>query len=68
MTSDGNRRAEGFAFLAAFGLCIPAANWLIGNVGTTCVPGGGPCLIGMHQRDVVLAPFERLSSVEFSHE
>lgn len=37
-------RLEGFAFLAAFAACIPAANWLIGNVGTTCVPGG-PCLI-----------------------
>lgn len=24
--------------------CIPAANWLIGNVGTICVPNG-PCLI-----------------------
>lgn len=24
--------------------CIPAANWLIGNVGTVCVPAG-PCLI-----------------------
>jgi hypothetical protein len=24
--------------------CIPAANWLIGNVGTTCIPQG-PCLI-----------------------
>lgn len=24
--------------------CIPAANWLIGNVGTTCIPSG-PCLI-----------------------
>lgn len=24
--------------------CIPAANWLIGNVGTVCVPNG-PCLI-----------------------
>ena len=45
MTPDGNRRAEGFAFLLAFGLCIPAANWLIGNVGTVCVPNGGPCLI-----------------------
>jgi uncharacterized PurR-regulated membrane protein YhhQ (DUF165 family) len=38
-------RAEGFAFLLAFGLCIPAANWLIGHVGTVCVPNGGPCLI-----------------------
>jgi len=37
-------RLEGFGFLAAFAACIPAANWLIGNVGTTCVPGG-PCLI-----------------------
>lgn len=24
--------------------CVPAANWLIGNVGTTCVPNG-PCLV-----------------------
>jgi queuosine precursor transporter len=37
-------RIEGFAFLAAFALCIPAANWLIGNAGTFCVPQG-PCLI-----------------------
>lgn len=35
---------EGIAFLIAFALCIPAANWLIGNVGATCVPRG-PCLI-----------------------
>jgi uncharacterized PurR-regulated membrane protein YhhQ (DUF165 family) len=38
------RRVEGGAFLVAFGLCIPAANWLIGNAGTVCVPNG-PCLI-----------------------
>jgi hypothetical protein len=25
------RRAEGLIFLAAFALCIPAANWLIGD-------------------------------------
>ena len=31
------------AFLA-FALTIPAANWLIGNVGTTCIPEG-PCLV-----------------------
>jgi hypothetical protein len=37
-------RTEGVAYLAAFAACIPAANWLIGNVGTTCVPQG-PCLI-----------------------
>ena len=29
---------------AAFAATIPVANWLIGNVGTTCVPDG-PCLI-----------------------
>lgn len=29
---------------AAFAATIPAANWLIGNIGTTCVPNG-PCLI-----------------------
>jgi uncharacterized PurR-regulated membrane protein YhhQ (DUF165 family) len=37
-------RTEGFLFLLAFALCIPAANWLIGNAGTYCVPNG-PCLI-----------------------
>lgn len=37
-------RLEGFAFLAAFIACVPAANWLIGNIGTVCVPQG-PCLI-----------------------
>jgi queuosine precursor transporter len=38
------RRVEGLLFLAGFALCIPAANWLIGNVGTKCVPNG-PCLM-----------------------
>lgn len=37
-------RAEGVIALIGFGLCIPAANWLIGNVGTVCVPHG-PCLV-----------------------
>jgi uncharacterized PurR-regulated membrane protein YhhQ (DUF165 family) len=35
---------EGIAYLVAYMLCIPAANWLILNVGTNCVPNG-PCLI-----------------------
>jgi uncharacterized PurR-regulated membrane protein YhhQ (DUF165 family) len=39
-----NRRIEGFAYLAAFIACIPIANWMVGNIGTTCVPNG-PCLI-----------------------
>lgn len=37
-------RAEGILALIGFGLCIPAANWLIGHVGTFCVPNG-PCLV-----------------------
>ena len=45
MTPPARGRAEGLLFLLGFGLCIPAANWLIGNVGTACLPGGGPCLI-----------------------
>jgi uncharacterized PurR-regulated membrane protein YhhQ (DUF165 family) len=44
MDLETRRRVEGFAFLAAFAACIPAANWLIGNVGAFCVPGG-PCVI-----------------------
>jgi uncharacterized PurR-regulated membrane protein YhhQ (DUF165 family) len=47
MTTDlpieARRRREGIVFLVLFALTIPAANWLIGNVGT-CVPNG-PCLI-----------------------
>lgn len=34
----------GYAALGLFIATIPAANWLIGNVGTVCVPNG-PCLI-----------------------
>jgi uncharacterized PurR-regulated membrane protein YhhQ (DUF165 family) len=32
------------AYLALFTLTIPAANWMIGHVGTVCPPGA-PCLI-----------------------
>jgi len=38
------RLSEGVAFLVGFALSIPAANWLIGHVGVTCVPNG-PCVI-----------------------
>lgn len=41
---DARRRWEGIAFLILFALTIPAANWLIGNVGTACMPAG-PCVI-----------------------
>jgi len=37
-------RTEGYVYLLGFGLCIPLANWMIGHVGTVCVPDG-PCLI-----------------------
>src|SRR5260370_35932514 len=41
---EARRRAEGIVFLFLFGLTIPAANWLIGHVGTVCAPQG-PCLV-----------------------
>jgi uncharacterized PurR-regulated membrane protein YhhQ (DUF165 family) len=44
MELDKQRKAEGFLFLAAFTACIPAANWLVGNVGTACVLNG-PCIV-----------------------
>ncbi|WP_332685915.1 VUT family protein [Bosea sp. (in: a-proteobacteria)] len=44
MTTDRQRRIEGLIALALFTLTIPAANWLIGNAGTVCVPNG-PCLV-----------------------
>jgi len=34
----------GYVALVLFAATIPAANWLIGNVGTVCIPQG-PCLI-----------------------
>lgn len=43
MTLD-RRRREGFGCLVAFIGSIPVANWMVGNVGTVCVPQG-PCLI-----------------------
>jgi queuosine precursor transporter len=42
--STTRRRGEGIAFLVLFALTIPAANWMIGNVGTVCPPDG-PCLV-----------------------
>ena len=34
----------GWAAFALFLTCIPLANWMIGHVGTVCVPNG-PCLV-----------------------
>jgi uncharacterized PurR-regulated membrane protein YhhQ (DUF165 family) len=45
MNPQRQRTREGMLFLVLFALTIPAANWLIGNVGTACVPPHGPCLV-----------------------
>jgi uncharacterized PurR-regulated membrane protein YhhQ (DUF165 family) len=47
MTSDREqqRRREGVIFLILFALTIPAANWLIGHVGTACIAPHGPCVV-----------------------
>ncbi|MBN9455894.1 MAG: VUT family protein [Bosea sp. (in: a-proteobacteria)] len=44
MTRDRQRLTEGAIALVLFGLTIPAANWMLGHVGTVCVPKG-PCLV-----------------------
>jgi queuosine precursor transporter len=41
---EDHRGIEGYVFLAAYIACIPLANWMIGHVGTVCVPQG-PCLV-----------------------
>jgi uncharacterized PurR-regulated membrane protein YhhQ (DUF165 family) len=43
-TNERRRRIEGGVLFALFCLTVPAANWLVGNAGTVCVPNG-PCLI-----------------------
>jgi queuosine precursor transporter len=43
--ADHQRTREGAVFLALFALTIPAANWLIGHVGTACLAPQGPCLV-----------------------
>ena len=44
MKSVARRKVEAIAYFLAFMACIPAANWMIGHVGTVCVPQG-PCLV-----------------------
>ncbi|TBA94339.1 VUT family protein (plasmid) [Rhizobium ruizarguesonis] len=44
MTTRNRQWIEGGIFLAGFAACIPLANYMIGHVGTVCVPEG-PCLI-----------------------
>ena len=38
MTNEQRKNIEGAIFLVLFCLTIPAANWMIGHVGTVCVP------------------------------
>ena len=44
MKNEARRHGEGAVFLVLFCLTIPAANWMIGNVGSVCMPQG-PCVI-----------------------
>lgn len=44
MTIERRKSIEGGIFLVLFCLTIPAANWLIGHVGQTCIPNG-PCVL-----------------------
>ena len=44
MTNEMRRAVEGGIFLVLFCLTIPAANWMIGHVGTFCIPNG-PCVL-----------------------
>lgn len=44
MTIERRRNIEGVIFLGLFCLTVPAANWMIGHVGTVC-GGGNPCLV-----------------------
>jgi uncharacterized PurR-regulated membrane protein YhhQ (DUF165 family) len=41
---NGNKLVSIGCFLAFMG-CIPAANWMIGNIGTACASPHGPCLV-----------------------
>lgn len=42
---ERRRTREGLVFLVLFALTIPAANWLIGHVGTACTMPRGPCVV-----------------------
>ena len=50
---ERRRSLEGGIFLLLFCLTIPAANWMIGHVGTACLPNG-PCVLPVAPH--VLAP------------
>jgi uncharacterized PurR-regulated membrane protein YhhQ (DUF165 family) len=44
MNNETRKNIEGVIFLILFCLTVPAANWMLGHVGTVCAPNG-PCLV-----------------------
>ena len=44
MNAERQRQVEGWIFLILFCLTIPAANWMIGHLGTLCLQDG-PCVL-----------------------
>ena len=40
---EKQKNIEGVVFLVLFCLTIPVANWMIGHVGTICVPNARAC-------------------------
>ena len=38
-------KAASIAYFLGFIACIPVANWMIGHIGSVCVPPHGPCLV-----------------------
>jgi uncharacterized PurR-regulated membrane protein YhhQ (DUF165 family) len=42
--TEKQKKVEGAVFLVLFCLTVPAANWMIGHIGTVCLPNG-PCLL-----------------------
>jgi uncharacterized PurR-regulated membrane protein YhhQ (DUF165 family) len=44
MNNETRKNVEGAIFLVLFCLTVPAANWMLGHVGTVCPPNG-PCLV-----------------------
>ena len=63
MTPVARRKLEALAYFLGFIACIPLANWMIGHVGTVCVPQG-PCLVPVAPPDAkqrFLARFAQLA-------
>ncbi|MDE2385714.1 MAG: VUT family protein [Alphaproteobacteria bacterium] len=44
MQISNTAKIQGLVFLALYVACVPLANWMVGHVGTFCVPDG-PCMV-----------------------